>query len=41
VLPNLGFVVQLKAFEIDLFGEPSDVPLQLAKLFGTYEKPDE
>lgn len=31
--PNLGFVVQLKAFEISLFGKSSEVPLNLMKLF--------
>ena len=32
--PNIGFLVQLKAYESVVFGKCSDVPLKLEKLFG-------
>ena len=32
--PNIGFLVQLKAYESTVFGKCSDVPLRLEKLFG-------
>ena len=32
--PNIGFLVQLKAFESTVHGQCSDVPLRLEKLFG-------
>ena len=32
--PNVGFLVQLKAYESTVFGKCSDVPLRLEKLFG-------
>lgn len=32
--PNIGFLVQLKAYEATIFGKCSDVPLRLEKLFG-------
>ena len=32
--PNIGFLCQLKAYESTIFGECSDVPLRLEKLFG-------
>ena len=37
--PNIGFLVQLKAFESTLFGQCSDVPLKLEKLFGIEAPP--
>ena len=35
--PNIGFLVQLKAFESITFGRCSDVPLKLERLFGIEE----
>ena len=32
-LPNVGFVIQLKAYEKQLFGKLSPVPLNLEKFF--------
>jgi len=37
--PNIGFLVQLKAYEATIFGSCSDVPLKLEKLFGIAELP--
>ena len=39
--PNIGFLVQLKAFESTLLGQCSDVPLKLEKLFGIEVTDDE
>ena len=35
--PNIGFLVQLKAYESTIHGSISDVPLKLEKLFGIEE----
>ena len=32
--PNIGFLVQLKAYESTIFGQCSEVPLKLEQLFG-------
>ena len=32
--PNIGFLVQLKAYESTIFGQCSQVPLKLELLFG-------
>ena len=32
--PNIGFVVQLKAYEAKIFGKTSEVPFKLWQLFG-------
>ena len=39
--PNIGFLVQLKAYESTIFGCCSDVPLKLEKLFGIESLPQE
>ena len=38
--PNIGFLVQLKAYESTLFGKCSDVPLRLEQLFGIAPQPN-
>lgn len=35
--PNIGFLVQLKAFEATVHGRVSEVPLKLERLFGIEE----
>ena len=37
--PNIGFLVQLKAYESQVFGKCSDVPLKLEQLFGIESQP--
>ena len=39
--PNIGFLVQLKAYGSTIFGCCSDVPLKLEKLFGIESLPQE